>query len=172
MEKIYKTQTIILMIFYKKSLGVNFGQFQATAILPDAVLLKRGLKRKTSNNPFLPVFLDLRTWFERKILRIYLKNRGLCTRTGQKFSENIHFCVFYNEWILLMIRSGKSLNFIALSPHIPCYSYKTGHCNFHEMEMITGYRKLFIPINYLLPSCTPFWGSMVRGSYYEVIIGN
>ena len=38
------------------------------------------------------------------------------------------------------------------------------------LETITGpVRKLFIPINSLLPSCAPFLGSMARGSYYEVI---
>ena len=41
------------------------------------------------------------------------------------------------------------------------------------LEMITGpVKKLFIPINHLLPSCPPFLRSMARGSYYEVIIGN
>ena len=38
------------------------------------------------------------------------------------------------------------------------------------LEMITGpVRKLFIPINHLLPSCPPFLSSMARGSHYVVI---
>ena len=41
------------------------------------------------------------------------------------------------------------------------------------LEMITGpVRKLFMPINHLLPSCPPCLRSMARGSHYEVIIGN
>ena len=46
-------------------------------------------------------------------------------------------------------------------------------CEAALLEMITGpVRKLFIPINHLLPSCPPFLRSMARGSHYEVIKGN
>ena len=38
------------------------------------------------------------------------------------------------------------------------------------LEMITGpVRRLFIPINHLLPSCPPFLRVMARGSHYEVL---
>ena len=51
-------------------------------------------------------------------------------------------------------------------------SYLIGMFQF-LLKTITGpVRKLFIPVNYLLPSCTPFLASMARGSHYEVIIGN